>query len=177
MSSMATSYFEKLFEADPSLLPHTVVNLFNHVITDAMNEKLCEAFTDKEISDALFQIGPLKAPGLDGFPARFFQRHWATVKEDIIEAVRRFFVTGVMPEGVNNTTIVLIPKVDNPQCLTEFRPISLCNVVYKIIAKCLVNRLQPILGDNILEEQSAFVPGSLIIDNAYITFECTHYIK
>ena len=63
------------------------------------------------------------------------------MKEDIIEAVRKFFATSVMPEGVNNTTIVLIPKVDNPQRLTEFRPISLCNMVYKIIAKCLVNRL------------------------------------
>ena len=99
------------------------------------------------------------------------------MKEDIIEAVRRFFVTGLMPEGVNDTTIVLIPKVDNPQCLAEFRPISLCNVVYKIIAKCLVNRLRPILGDIISEEQSAFVPGRLITDNALIAFECTHYIK
>ncbi|XP_045088740.1 uncharacterized protein [Aegilops tauschii subsp. strangulata] len=140
-------------------------------------EWLKHAFSDKEISDALFQMGPLKAPGPDGFPARFFQRHWGMMKNDIIEAVRQFFSSGVMPEGVNNTTIVLIPKVDNPQRLSEFRPISLCNVIYKIISKCLVNRLRPILGDIISEEQSAFVPGRLITDNAFIAFECTHYIK
>ena len=120
MSSMATSYFEKLFEADPSLLPHIVVNLFNHVITDAMNEKLCEAFTDKEISDALFQIGPLKAPGPDGFPARFFQRNWEVLKENIIRVVNEFFKTGIMPEGVNETSIVLIPKVATPTRVSEF---------------------------------------------------------
>lgn len=67
MSGMARAYFQNLFEADTSLVPDTVVSLFNHVITDAMNEKLCESFTNKEISDTLFQIGPLKAPGPDGF--------------------------------------------------------------------------------------------------------------
>ena len=53
-----------------------VVDLFHTIITDANNEKLCAEFSEKEISDALFQIGPLKAPGPDGFPARFFQRNW-----------------------------------------------------------------------------------------------------
>ncbi|CAL5097923.1 unnamed protein product [Urochloa decumbens] len=56
-------------------------------------------FSDQEISDALFQIGPIKAPGPDGFPARFFQRNWELMKEDVTEAVKRFFTTGKMPEG------------------------------------------------------------------------------
>ncbi|XP_073359844.1 uncharacterized protein [Aegilops tauschii subsp. strangulata] len=88
MSGMAMSNFQNLFEADQGLAPHTVVNLFEPVITEEMNAKLCEAFSDKAISDALFQMGPLKAPGPDGFPARFFQRHWGMMKDDIIEAVR-----------------------------------------------------------------------------------------
>ena len=106
-----------------------------------MNDELCREFTDEEIFNAMFQIGPLKAPGPDGFPARFFQRHWAVFKIEITAVVKLFFDTGVMPEGVNSTTIVLIPKVDTPTRLTDFRPISLCNVIYKVIAKCLVNRL------------------------------------
>lgn len=120
MSGMALAYFQNLFEADQTLLPETVVPLFAEVITAEMNTKLCGQFSDKEISDTLFQIGPLKAPGPDGLPARFFQRHWSIIKDDIIAAVRKFFDTGVMPEGVNDTTIVLIPKVDNPKTMPEF---------------------------------------------------------
>ena len=82
-----------------------------------------------------------------------------------------------MPEGVNNTAIVLIPKVDNPVKLTEYRPISLCNVIYKVVSKCLVNRLRPILEEIISPEQSAFVPGRMITDNVLVAFECIHYIQ
>jgi hypothetical protein len=142
-----------------------------------MNEKLCADFTEKEIGDALFQIGPLKAPGPDGFPARFFQRNWGVLKEEIISAVKEFFKSGVMPEGINETAIVLIPKVDEPEMISQFRPIRLCNVIYKVLSKCLVNRLRPLLDDIISEAQSAFVPGRLITDNALLAFECMHYIQ
>ena len=67
---------------------------------------LCSDYSDEEIGTALFQIGPLKAPGPDGLPARFFQRNWGLVKEDVIQAVKEFFSTGVMPPGVNDTCIV-----------------------------------------------------------------------
>jgi hypothetical protein len=79
-----------------------------------------------------------------------------------------------MPVGTNETSIVLIPKKDNPELLKDSRPISLCNVVYKVVSKCLVNRLQPILQDVIAPTQSAFIPSWLITDNAPIAFECLH---
>jgi hypothetical protein len=112
---------------------------------DEMNERLCKEFTGEEISNALFRIGPLKAPGPDGFPARFFQRHWEVMKHDIIRVVQEFFASSKMPPGVNETSIVLLPKKDEPELLTDFRLISLCNVTYKVISKCLVNRLKPLL--------------------------------
>jgi ribonuclease HI len=177
LGDMATSYFRNLFEADQTLDPTPLIHLFEEKISPEMNTKLCEEFTDKEISDALFQIGPLKAPGPDGFPARFFQRNWGTLKEEIIVAVKEFFKTGSMPPGINDTSIVLIPKVDDPEGMSQFRPISLCNVIYKVISKCLVNRMRPILGDIISQAQSAFVPGRLITDNALLAFECIHHIN
>jgi hypothetical protein len=90
---------------------------------------------------------------------------------------RYFFVTGRMPDGINDTAIILIPKIDNSKTLKDFRPISLCTVIYKVIAKCMVNRLRPILGEIVSINQSAFVPGRLITDNALVAFECLHFIE
>jgi hypothetical protein len=174
---MTTNFFKNLYQADPGVVPVELLNLTEAKITQDMNEHLCKEFTDQEISDALFQMGPLKAPGPDGFPARFFQRHWETLRDDVIPVVRKVFHDGVMPPGINDTALVLIPKGNNPTELKDFRPISLCNVIYKIISKCLVNRLRPILNDIISPEQSAFVPRRLITDNAIIAFECIHAIQ
>lgn len=99
------------------------------------------------------------------------------LKEDVVKAVQEFFESGNMPEGVNDTCIVLIPKSACPETLKDFRPISLCNVVYKVVSKCLVNRLRPLLQDIISPTQSAFIPGRMITDNAIIAFECIHAIS
>jgi hypothetical protein len=82
-----------------------------------------------------------------------------------------------MLEGINDTSIVLIPKGNDPEELTDFRRISLRNVIYKLISKCIVNRFRPILDEIISPEQSTFVPSRRITDNAIIAFECTHEIQ
>jgi hypothetical protein len=91
--------------------------------------------------------------------------------------VKEMFSDGILPKGLNDTVIVLIPKGTKPESLADYRPISLCNVIYKIISKCLVNRLRPFLDGLISETQSAFVPGRLITDNAIIAFESFHKIQ
>ena len=113
---------------------------------------------------------------MDDFPARFYQRNWGVLKEKIVVAVLEFFHTRIMPAGVNDIVIVLIPKAPNPTELKDFRPISLCNVVYKIVSKCLVNCLRSLLSELTLKNQSAFIPRWLISDNSIIAFECIHHI-
>lgn len=80
-------------------------------------------------------------------------------------------------KDVNHTLIALIPKIKHPQHVTDFRPISLCTVVYKLISKSMVNRMKRILLDVISPYQSAFVPGRHIQDNIITAFETIHSIR
>lgn len=84
---------------------------------------------------------------------------------------------GDLISGMNHSFITLIPKVKQPEYVKEFRPISLCNVVYKLISKCIANRIKLVLTDVIDPAQSAFVPGRLITDNALVAFESFHWMK
>jgi hypothetical protein len=142
-----------------------------------MNDYLCAPFTATEVEKALFSMKPNKSPGPDGFTAGFYQKRWSIVKGDICLAILAFLNGGGMPEIVNSIVLVLIPEVRNPQELTQFRPIALCNVLYKICSKVILNHLRGILNDIISEEQSTFVPGRLITNNALIAYESIHYLK
>ncbi|KAM0865383.1 hypothetical protein ACQ4PT_043311 [Festuca glaucescens] len=174
--SRTQCFFENLYSKDQETDPESLLQFVEPMVTEDMNRQLTADFSDEEIGDALFQIGPLKAPGLDGLPARFFQRNWALLKAETCSAIKKFFQDDVLPKGINMTKIVLIPKSNEVEDLKEFKPISLCNVIYKIIVKCLVNRLGPYLQRLIDETQSAFIPERLISDNALIAFECFHAI-
>ena len=107
----------------------------------------------------------------------FFQRYWDIVGPNVVVCVLNILRTGVIPYGLNDTYICLIPKVNCPEKMTEFQPISLCNVTYKLVSKVLANRLKKILPDVICDAQSAFVPGRQIIDNVLVAFEVMHCIN
>jgi hypothetical protein len=142
-----------------------------------MNETLAIEYSCEEVRKAVFMMHPNKSPGPNGFTADFYQCHWNLVGSDSSAAVLSFLNGDDMEAVVNNTILVLIPKVKNPQELTHFRPISQCNVLYKICSKVITNRLRTILDDIISEEQSTFVLGRLITDNALVAYECIHYLK
>lgn len=133
--------------------------------------------TADEIREALFQMHPNKAPGIDGMHALFYQKFWHIVGTDIVEFIKAWWRGDAEIESLNKTCIVLIPKCPKPGQMSDFRPISLCNVVYKMISKMMANRLKLFLLELISPHQSVFVPGRLITDNAMVAFEIFHGMK
>ena len=110
-----------------------------------MNEMLEKPFTDEKVMDALSQMCPTKAPGPDGLPAVFYQKHWHMVKEGVLATCLHIFNSQGSLTPLNHTYIALIPKIGKPRKVTDFRPISLYNVIYRIIAKSIANRFKQIL--------------------------------
>lgn len=127
-----------------------------------INTTLTVIPSNEEIRDALFSIHPDKAPGPDGFSACFFQSNLSTTSQTICKEIQDFFTTCVLRESTNRTFVRLIPKGKGPKLVSDYRPIALCNVTYKIISKILSLRLRPVLQIIIGETQSAFIKDRAI---------------
>ncbi|GJR25720.1 zinc knuckle CX2CX4HX4C containing protein [Tanacetum coccineum] len=127
--------------------------------------------SDNEIKDALFFMGDDKAPRPDGFTAAFFKKSWDIVGGEITNAVRDFFSNDKLLKELNHTIISLILRVSIHAKITDYRPISCCNVLFKCISKIIVNRIKGDLGDLVSINHSAFVPGHQISDNILLMQE------
>ncbi|KAH1074654.1 hypothetical protein J1N35_026982 [Gossypium stocksii] len=119
-------------------------------------------------------MGPTKAPDEYGLPALFYQNCCHIIGDEVTRFCLQTLNEGMGLQQINATRIVLIPKTDNPTTMMNFRPISLCNVLYKIIAKAIANRFRGVIEKCIDEAQSAFVPGRLIPDNVLLAYEILH---
>ena len=145
IAQVATSYFEGMFTAGTCNRLEDCLNAVHHKIADDMKDILTSECSADEIKAALFQMGPTKAPRPDGMNALFYQKFWHIVGDDVVAAVLDFLNSGNMDPSVNYTHIVLIPKIKSPEKMSDYRPISLCNAIYKIISKVLANKLKQIL--------------------------------
>lgn len=120
---------------------------------------------------------PDKSPGPDGFIPTFFQRLWKLIGTDVYECCVRWLNDMDFSSTPNDTNVVLIPKCKCPQTMKDPCPISLCNVLYKILSKVLANRLKKVLPHIISSFQSAFIAGRSITANVQIAFEIIHRMK
>lgn len=132
--------------------------------------------SEEEIKAWLWALKPFKAPSADGLHVVFFQHFWYEVKHTICKEVGNIFETGVIPDYLNQTLVSLIPKCPNPELLGNYRPISLCKSIYKIVSKIIIDHIWPFLDKLISPMQAAFVPGRRGLDNILIAQELIHSI-
>ncbi|GJX55885.1 RNA-directed DNA polymerase, eukaryota, reverse transcriptase zinc-binding domain protein [Tanacetum coccineum] len=170
MAEQFINHFKEFLSARRGTVP---LEDFEGLFGTRLNEKeaadmIC-AISDKEIKEAMFDIGENKAPGSDGYSFVFFKKAWPVVGEDVCKAVKEFFTSGKLLGEMNATLLTLVPKQKQPIKVSDYRPITCCNVVYKRISKIITNRLKNSLQKIVNLNQSAFIEGRLIQDNILIT--------
>uniref|UniRef100_A0A803NUP3 RNase H type-1 domain-containing protein n=1 Tax=Cannabis sativa TaxID=3483 RepID=A0A803NUP3_CANSA len=136
--------------------------------------------TEKDFLEEIekpFSAFLIKPPHPDGFNSNFYKVNWSSHKNDILKAAANFLNENGDITPLNTTLITLIPKAKQPTTLYEYRPIGLCNTIYKVISKTIANRLKLVLNNLISPNQSAFLPDRLISDNIIIAQEVAHSIK
>ncbi|XP_045831535.1 uncharacterized protein LOC123922923 [Trifolium pratense] len=132
---------------------------------------LIKPFTEAEVKSVVWDCDSFKSPGPDGINFGFFKDFWTELRGDVMRFISDFHRNGKLTKGINSTFIALIPKVDSPQRLNDFRPISLVSSIYKILAKVLANRLRLVIGSVISESQTTFVKDRQILDGILIANE------
>ena len=175
--NIAVEFYRDLFMSTNPIDMEALFSGFPVKVTSTMNEILTRSVTLEDIRKAAFGVKGSSAPGEDGLTGCFYQQYWHIVGLRIVQAVQRFFLTSVMPDGWNHTQLSLIPKVPNTAEMKDMRPISLCSVQYKIISRILCDRLKQVLLDIVSDTQGAFVAGRLITDNIIVAHEMVHGLR
>ncbi|CAN6555765.1 unnamed protein product [Malus baccata var. baccata] len=170
-------YFLDLFTSSGQREWGNLLDCVPPKISGEMNESLLAEVSGDEVRVAALQMGSLKAPGPDGFSGIFYQSNWDTVASEVNALIGDLMNGSDIPRGLNATHLVLIPKVQKPESVEQFRPISLCNYSYKMLSKVLANRLKMVIPDLISPSQNAFVAERQIQDNIGIAHELFHFLK
>jgi hypothetical protein len=176
----AVSHFTQFFKArDSPYLSESssIANLYPSMVTEEEADDLYRPVTLLELKDILNHFKKERSPGPDGWTSEFFIHFFDLVGEDILQMVEHSRLNGKVIGSINSTFLALIPKENNPVSFNDYRPISLCNLIYKIISKVLSNRIKPILERCLSAEQMGFLKGRRIQDAIGAAHEGLHSIK
>ncbi|KAL8105033.1 hypothetical protein AgCh_028992 [Apium graveolens] len=176
MGRLVQDYFISVF-GEAGAITETGLASSPRRVSDMQNVQLTSNVSFEEFSEAIHQMHPDKASGPDGLNPAFYQNFWKVMGKEVFESCKGWLRGEVFPADLNSTNVVLIPKKEGACRMKDLRPIALCNVPYKILAKVLSNRLKAILPDLITEKQSAFVPDRCIMDNVIMAFEVVHHMR
>ena len=137
------THFTTLFTSLNPLIENEMLDLFSLIILEEENAFLCTH--EEEISEVLASLGTTKALGPDGFTTIFYKKYWHVVRKDVLICIEQFFKNHNLVRNQSHAFLALVPKINGFHIAHQFRPISLCNIVYKIISKVLANRFKRFL--------------------------------
>jgi hypothetical protein len=171
----AVQFFKRFLQAKPEDFEGSSVSeiqsLLSYRSSILDHERLLRDVTEEEIRKVLFSMPQHKSPGPDGYTVEFFIHAWPVLGKDFVIAIQSFFLKGFLPKGVNTTILALIPKKQEVSGMKDYRPISCCNVLYKVVSKLMANRLKEILPASIAPNQSAFIKDRLMMENLLLASE------
>lgn len=179
MEDLCCKFYEDLFTSSEPIRANIekVVESIGSRLSESEKEFLDKPFTRLKVQEALFQMHPNKSPGLDGFSSLFFRSNWVTIGDSVFDLFLRILNEDLDASCVNSMLVVLILKINNLSCVSQYRLISLCNMIYKAVSKFLTNRMKSAMDSIILECQSTLVGSRQIFDNAIVGFECMHKLR
>ena len=146
----AVNHFQNLLSAERNGSEEDALEFLTNIpklVSVEDNDSLMSPVTEEEITNIVWSMEPDKAPGPDGFSVHFYRICWEIIKSDLFRMIRGILRKAKVGGGINSTFLALIPKEINLDTFDRFRPISLCNASYKILAKLLAIRLKPLLGN------------------------------
>jgi len=178
MRKIAVDFYSDLFRADMCDSQSTLDLLENlPTIGGEQRASLDSIFSFQELTEAVQQMKPGRAPGIDGLPVEFYKVMWGIIGEDFYEVVQKCYEEQKLPKSCQRAVLALIPKKGDISLLKNWRPVSILTNDYKILAKVLVNRLKCVLSDIIHKDQSYCIPDRTIYDNIFLVRDLLDYCK
>jgi len=180
LAAMGINHFESLFKAQEESSIAEIVRVagfFPRFVMEEDNRMLMGEIEEAELGRVLQSIQRDKSPGPDGWPIEFYTGFYDLLGSDILQVVEESRKAGVVHSPLNSTFLALIPKLDKPKSFNDYRPISLCNCIYKIIAKIISKRIKRILSKSVSAEQFGFLEGRQIHEAIGVAQEGIHSMK
>jgi len=180
LEEMGINHFESLFKAQEESSIAEIVRVagfFPRFVMEEDNRMLMEEIEEVELGRVLHSFQRDKSPGPDGWPIEFYSGFYDLISSDLLQVVEESRKAGIIHNPLNTTFLALIPKVDKPKYFDDYRPISLCNCVYKIISKIISKRIKRILSKNVSGEQFGFLEGRQIHEAIGVAQEGLHNMK
>eukprot|EP00253_Pinus_taeda_P013898 PITA_13898 len=180
LSSLGVNHFKSLFKDNGEITIAEAIQTaqsFHRYVEEEEADSLMEPVSKEEVEGVIKSMAKEKSPGPDGWSVELFLHFFEQIGEEITKVVEESRLKGEMYSPFNATFIALIPKKEAPETFEDFRPISLCNSIYKVIAKVIALRIKPILSRHISPEQFGFLNGRQIHEAIGMAQEVLHSVK